>query len=59
VEIQSEVVKPGDHKTVQAPILAYAVAVAVGALLGQFRHLHTRTGATEFDSAVFRFPLDA
>jgi len=30
---------PGEHKTVQARILAYAEAE--GALLGQFRHLHT------------------
>jgi hypothetical protein len=29
----------GEHKTVQARILAYAEAE--GALLGQFRHLHT------------------
>lgn len=30
---------PGEHKTVQARILEYAEAE--GALLGQFRHLHT------------------
>jgi hypothetical protein len=31
--------KPGEHKTVQARILDHAEAE--GALLGQFRHLHT------------------